>query len=258
MVSGSAAEDELQINGVQYMKAVILAGGKGTRLLPYTTVFPKPLVPLGQKPILDTIIRQLSYYGFREIILSVGYLAELIQAYFQNGNGQFSDVTLTYIKEQTPTGTAGSLGLLSGLDETFLVMNGDVLTTMDYAKFIAYHKDQKGILTIGMHKKRVKIDLGVMEVDQNGILTGYVEKPEKIYLVSMGVYAYEPEVLKYIEPGKYLDFPELVLRLLTHGEKVVSYPSDDYWLDIGCHEDYAKAQSEFEQMKDKFLPGNGE
>jgi NDP-sugar pyrophosphorylase family protein len=238
------------------MKAVILAGGKGTRLLPYTTVFPKPMIPLGQKPILDIIIRQLSYYGFCDIILSVGYLAELIQAYFQNGNSQFPNIKFTYIKEREPTGTAGSLRLISGLDDTFLVMNGDVLTSMDYSKFIAYHKDKGGILTIGMHRRRVKIDLGVIETDENGILIGYMEKPEKVYLVSMGVYAYEPEVLHYIEPGKYLDFPDLVLRLLDNGEKVVGYSCDDYWLDIGRHEDYAKAQDEFELMKDKLLPGN--
>ena len=237
------------------MKAVILAGGKGTRLLPYTTVFPKPLVPLGEKPILDIIIHQLSYYGFQEIILSVGYLGELIQAYFQNGNRKFPHINLTYIKERQPMGTAGSLGLISELDETFLVMNGDVLTTMDYARFIAYHKSKGGILTIGMHPKRVKIDLGVMETDAQGILTSYREKPENTYLVSMGIYAYEPNVLKYIKPDQYLDFPDLVLRLLENKEKVVGYPCNDYWLDIGRHEDYARAQDEFEQMKDQFLPG---
>lgn len=238
------------------MKAVILAGGKGTRLLPYTTVFPKPLIPLGQKPILDIIIQQLSYYGFQDIILSVGYLAELIQAYVQNGCGRrFPDVTIEYIKEHDPTGTAGSLGFISGLDDTFLVMNGDVLTTMDYKAFVEYHKTHGGILTIGMHKKRVKIDLGVMETDPDGIVRGYLEKPEKTYLVSMGIYSYEPEVLKYIERGRYLDFPDLVLRLLDKGERVVGYPSDAYWLDIGRHEDYAKAQDEFKQMKEHFLPG---
>ncbi len=238
------------------MKTVILAGGKGTRLAPYTTVFPKPLVPLGQKPILDIIIQQLSYYGFHEIILSVGYLAELIQAYVQNGNGRrFPNVKIEYIKEQEPTGTAGSLGFLPPeTNETFLVMNGDVLTSMDYSKLVDYHKEQGGILTIGMYRKTVKIDLGVMEVDEHNRLQNYLEKPENVYMVSMGVYVYEPTVLRYIERGKYLDFPELVLRLLENEEKVVSYPCDDYWLDIGRHEDYARAQEEFERLKEKFLP----
>lgn len=236
------------------MKTVILAGGKGTRLLPYTAVLPKPLVPMGQRPILDIIIRQLAHYGFRDIILTVGHLAELIQAYFNNSNTP-SGVKLTYIKEHQPTGTAGSLSSISGLDKTFLVMNGDILTSMDYSKLVAYHRDKGGILTIGMHKKQVKIDLGVIETDKDGILTGYIEKPEKIYRVSMGVYVYEPAVLKYIKPNTYLDFPELVLRLLESGEKVIGYSCDDYWLDIGRHEDYVQANDEFEKMKESFLPG---
>jgi len=212
-------------------------------------------VPMGHRPILDIIIRQLIHYGFRDIFLTVGYLAELIQAYFQNTDLRLPDVNFTYIKEQKPLGTAGSLSLITGLDKTFLVMNGDILTSMDYAKLVAYHQDKGGLLTIGMYRKKVKIDLGVIKTDEEGILTGYLEKPEKVYMVSMGVYVYEPEVLRYIDPGVYLDFPDLVLRLLEEGEKVVGYPSDDYWLDIGRHEDHARAQEEFERMKEIFLPG---
>ena len=236
------------------MKAVILAGGKGTRLAPYTTVFPKPLVPLGHRPILDIIVRQLAYYGIRDIVLTLGYLSELIQAYFSNKDGQLSHVNIDYVKEDEPTGTAGSLSLVPGLDATFLVMNGDILTSLDYSKLITYHHEKKGILTIAMHMKRVRIDLGVIEADQDSILTGYVEKPEKIYPVSMGIYVYEPAVLQYIEPNKYLDFPNLVLRLLANGEKVVGYPCDEFWMDIGRQEDYVRAQEEFERMKDIFLP----
>lgn len=238
------------------MKAVILAGGKGTRLAPYTTIFPKPLVPLGHRPILDIIIRQLAHYGFRDVVITVGYLAELIQAYFQNSNNQPLNLNLTYVKEHEPTGTAGSLGMIPDLNETFLVMNGDILTSMDYSKLIAYHKDKGGILTIGMHRKQIKIDLGVIETGEDNAVTGYTEKPVKEYRVSMGVYVYEPAVLKYIEPGTYLDFPTLVLRLLDQGEKVVGYLCDDYWLDIGRQEDYLRAQDEFERMKNTFLPGN--
>ncbi|MGA2331278.1 MAG: sugar phosphate nucleotidyltransferase [Syntrophales bacterium] len=236
------------------MKAVILAGGKGTRLAPYTTIFPKPLVPLGHRPILDIIIRQLAYYGFRRIVLNVGYLAELIVAYFQTANSQLPLIDLSYFKEPKPMGTAGSLKMIPDLNETFLVMNGDILTSMDYSKLVAYHKGHGGILTIGMHKKQVKIDLGVIEAGQDNILTGYIEKPNKEYSVSMGIYVYEPDVLKYIEPDTYLDFPTLVLRLIESGKKVVGYPCDDYWLDIGCHDDYIRAQDEFEQMIDIFLP----
>jgi NDP-sugar pyrophosphorylase family protein len=236
------------------MKAVILCGGRGTRLEPYTTVFPKPLVPLGNRPILDIIIRQLARCGFNDIVMTVGYLAELIQAYFHNGDMLPPDVRLSYVKEQQPLGTAGPLTLVPGLKETFLVMNGDILTSLDYTRLVAYHRERGGVLTIAVHTKHVKIDLGVIEADAGGLLTGYTEKPEKEYLVSMGIYVYEPAVLTYIEPAQHLDFPDLVLRLLKNGEKVVSYPCDDYWMDIGRHEDYVEAQKVFERMRDRFLP----
>jgi len=238
------------------MKAVVLAGGKGTRLEPYTTVFPKPLVPIGHRPILDIIIRQLAYYGFRDIVLNVGYLSELIRAYFQNGINDLENVNLSYHKEPKPTGTAGSLCSIPDLTETFLVMNGDILTTLNYTKLIAYHQEKGGILTIGMHEKLQKIDLGVIETDSNNFLSSYNEKPEKEYKVSMGIYVYEPAVLKYIEPDTYLDFPHLVQRLLDNGEKVVGYPCSDFWLDIGNHEDYEMAQKEFEHMKGQLLPND--
>ncbi|UCH22030.1 MAG: nucleotidyltransferase family protein, partial [Deltaproteobacteria bacterium] len=179
---------------------------------------------------------------------------ELIQAYFQNSNSRFSDLNISYVKENKRMGTAGSLGLIQDLDETFLVMNGDVLTTLDYSKLVAYHRKKNAVLTIAMHRKRVKIDLGVIETDSAGFLTEYIEKPEKPYLVSMGVYIYEPDVLKYIKPNIYLDFPDLVIRLMENGEKVAGYPCDDYWLDIGRHEDYNRAQNEYHKMKKRLLP----
>lgn len=239
------------------MKAVILAGGKGARLAPYTAVFPKPLVPLGNRPILDIIIRQLLHFGFHDITLSVGYLAELLQSYIQTSMSG-ANVNITYVKEEKPMGTAGSLRLIPDLDETFLVMNGDVLTSLDFSKLVEYHKRKEGDLTIAMYTKKVKIDLGVIESDENDIVTGYIEKPEKEYMVSMGVYVYEPTALEYIEPDAYFDFPDLVLRLIENNRKVVCCRSFDYWLDIGSHEDYAKAQDEFEHMKDILLPGNEE
>lgn len=237
------------------MKAVILAGGKGTRLEPYTTVLPKPLVPIGDRPILDIIIRQLAHYGFKDVVLTVGYLAELIRAYFENGLKDSIGVKLSYVREHEPTGTAGSLRLIPGLDDTFLVMNGDLLTTLNYRKLISYHRKKGGILTIAMHRKRMKIDLGVMEADSECNLISYTEKPEKIYSVSMGIYVYEPKVLRYIKRDKYLDFPHLVQRLLDKGEKVIVYPCDDFWLDIGNHEDFINAQKEFGAIRGKILPG---
>lgn len=234
--------------------AVILAGGKGTRLAPYNTVFPKPLVPLGERPILEIIVRQLAAAGFHRIVLSVGYLAELIQAYFASAEPFTNGAEVCFVREPQPLGTVGSLSLVSGLDEPFLVMNGDILTTLDYTKLLAYHRQQGGELTIAMHNHRVKLDLGVMEVDESSRLLAFQEKPTLNYFVSMGIYVYEPSVLRYVARDEYLDFPTLVWRLLADGHKVVGYPSTDYWMDLGSHVDYAKAQEEFSSIKDQLLP----
>lgn len=234
------------------MKAVILAGGKGTRLAPYTTVFPKPMMPIADRPILDVVLKQLKYYGFTDIIISVGYLAELLKAYFQNGNAP-KGMKLTFIEEEHPLGTAGSLSLVPNLNETFLMMNGDVLTTLDYGKFANFHRENGAMVTICMHKRHVKIDFGVMNVNEKTELIGYDEKPTLHYLVSMGVYVFEPKVLGYIKPNEKLDFPDLVKILLKQGKKVQGYPCEDYWLDIGRHDDYAKATKDFEAMKDQFI-----
>jgi len=227
------------------VKAVILAGGRGTRLAPFTTVFPKPLVPIGDRPILELIMLQLVKHGFRDMVLSVDYLADLIRAYFNERKQLAPLVNLTYVRDEAPAGTAGSLASIPGLDETFLVMNGDVLTTLDYSKLVAYHRQHGGALTIAVRKRTVKIDLGVLDFDADNVVTDYREKPEFAYDVSMGVYVYEPRALAHITRGTYLDFPELVLRLMRAGEKVVVYPSSDYWLDIGRPDDYARACEEF-------------
>ncbi len=238
------------------MKAIILAGGRGTRLAPYTTVFPKPLVPVGEQPIIEILVRQLIGHGITDITLSVGYLAELIKAYFEQRPLLMEKLRLSYVLEEKPTGTAGSLAQVSGLDETFLVMNGDVLTTLNFQKLISHHREQGAALTIAMHPKHVKIDLGVLVTDHMGFVTDYREKPEMDYLVSMGIYVYEPRVLSYIEPGSYLDFPDLVLRLINAGERVAGYESKDIWLDIGRHEDYQLAVQQFEEHRAEFLPGS--
>ncbi len=233
------------------MKVVILAGGKGTRLAPYTTILPKPLVPVADLPIVEILIRQLAYSGFTDITLSVGYLGQLIRAYFSNGHLP-AGVNLSYAVDPTPLGTAGSLALVPGLTDTFLVANGDVLTTLDFHRLVEYHHEHRGILTVAMHQKEVKIDLGVMELDGQSRIVDYSEKPVLRYRVSMGIYVYEPAVLRYIRPAHYLDFPDLVLTLLAAGERVNAYPSDDFWLDIGRHEDYARATEEFEKRRADF------
>ena len=234
------------------MKTVILAGGKGTRLAPYTTVFPKPLVPIGDRPILEIIVRQLVRQGFGDILLSVGHLGELIEAYFQNGHRNIPGLQLDYYRESQPLGTAGSLAMIPGLDDTFLAMNGDILTTLDFKSLVDYHKVQEAALTIAMHRKEVPIDLGVLETNMSGRLTSFHEKPKYSFDVSMGVYVYEPRVLRYIPKGQYLDFPDLVKLLLEMGEKVAGFRSQDYWLDIGRREDYELAQLEFTSRESEF------
>ncbi|MGC8490866.1 MAG: sugar phosphate nucleotidyltransferase [Syntrophobacteraceae bacterium] len=236
------------------MKAVILAGGKGTRLAPYTTVFPKPLVPLGDRPILDIVIQQLSHYGFEDITLSLGYLAELIQAYFQNGSPNVDNAQIHFVREKEPLGTVGSLALVPGLDTSFLVMNGDIVTTLNYASLFQFHREHGGLVTIALNHRPVKIDLGVIELDNSYQIKSFLEKPTLNYLVSMGIYVYEPEALNYITPGDYLDFPDLIWKMLEDGKKIVGYPNDEYWLDLGSHMDYQKAQDEFEAMRDRLIP----
>jgi NDP-sugar pyrophosphorylase family protein len=229
------------------VQAVILAGGKGTRLVPFTHVFPKPLVPLGEKPILDTILRQLKHFGFTQVTLAVGYMAEMIETYVQHGERYGLDITYSF--EEEPLGTVGPLAQMAHLEQRFLVMNGDVITNLDYGDLVTFHRQQQGLLTIGTYQKHFKIDLGIIHHEGNHSITDYIEKPLHIFQVSMGVYVFEREVLQYIEPRKRLDLPDLVKRLLAHGRSVVSYPFEGYWLDIGNHSDYEKALEEYDRIK---------
>lgn len=231
------------------MRAVILAGGKGTRLLPFTKVFPKPLVPLGDKPILDTIIRQLKHFGFTRITLAVGHMAEMIQTYLRNGERYGIDID--YAFEDEPLGTVGPLAQISNLGQSFLVMNGDVITNLDYRDIIEFHKQQNSVATIGTYLKDFKVDLGIIQNSNGNSIESYIEKPVYTYKVSMGIYVFNADVLRYIEPHKYLDFPDLVRRLLVDGQIVASYPFNGYWLDIGNYTDYEKALEEYESIKGK-------
>jgi len=231
------------------LRAVILAGGKGVRLRPFTVNFPKPLVPIGDMPIIEVLMRRLVRFGITDITLTLGHLAELIKAYFLHRREFTRQMNLHYVDEEEPTGTAGSLAFVQGFDDTFLVMNGDVFTDLDFDELVAFHRKQGAALTIAAHERRVKIDLGVLDFDGDYCVTGYREKPENSYHVSMGIYVYEPRTLRYIERGKYLDFPDLVLRLMAAGEKVCAMPLDCLWLDIGRPDDYAQAQELFAEKK---------
>ena len=234
------------------MKAIILAGGKGTRLAPYTTVLPKPLMPIDDMPILEIVLRQMARYGFKDVTLAVGYLAELLMAYC--GDGSKFGVRVDYSREENPLGTAGPIALVPNLDDTFLVMNGDLLTTLNYGEMYRYHKERKAIATLATYPREVKIDLGVIDIDNAGWVKDYIEKPTYKYAVSTGVYIFEPEVLEFITPNQHLDLPELVMRLKSQGNSVNVYRFDGYWLDIGRHDDYEMAVQEFLAHRDEFLP----
>ncbi|MFN8414012.1 MAG: sugar phosphate nucleotidyltransferase [Anaerolineales bacterium] len=233
------------------MRAIILAGGKGTRLAPYTTVLPKPLMPIGEMPILEIVIRQLEKHGFNDLTLAVGYLAELLMAYC--GDGSKFNVKLDYSREEQPLGTAGPIALVPNLNDTFLVMNGDLLTTIDYSAMLKHHRERGALVTVACYQRDVKIDLGVIEVDADNWVTDYIEKPTYHYSVSMGIYIFEPEILKYIPKNQRLDLPELIINLMKAGQKVNVYNFDGYWLDIGRHDDYEKAVQEFFVNRTTFL-----
>jgi NDP-sugar pyrophosphorylase family protein len=237
------------------MKAVILAGGKGSRLAPYTKVIPKPLMPIGDMPILEVLLRQVRRAGVNEAILSVGHMASLLQAFFQEG--EHLGMKIRYSYEDQPLGTAGPLTLIDGLDQTFFVMNGDVLTTLDFCDLLDFHRKSGALVTIAMHRRQVKIDLGVLQLDGGHAVTGYIEKPTYDFHVSMGVYVFEPQALAYIPRGQYFDFPSLILKLIENGLKVAGYPFEAYWQDLGRPDDYEQAIQDFETMRAQFL-GDGE
>lgn len=235
------------------MRAIILAGGKGRRLEPYTISFPKPLVPVGDMPILEIVIRQLKATGFTHVTLAVGHLAELLMAYF--GDGSKWGITIDYSREEKPLGTVGPLKLIKDLPETFLVMNGDVLTTLKYDALYEQHTTSNADLTIACYRANTKIDLGVIEFDSRMEVTGYREKPILPYDVSMGVYVFNRSVLETFGADEYMDLPTIVNNLVRDRGTVKVYLSDHEWLDIGRPDDYAKASQRFEELRHEFLPG---
>lgn len=223
-------------------RAVVLAGGRGTRLAPYTSVLPKPLMPIGDRAILELVIEQLAGSGITNVTLCVGYLSHLIEAVLDNGAARGTEIT--YVREENALGTAAPLRLVDGLDETFIAMNGDVLTTLDYDDLLSYHHEHGNLLTIATHERAIRIDYGVLHVSgENGSrrVQAYEEKPEMTSTVSMGIYALEPEALEYIPPEGYFDFPDLVQELLRVGKPVGAYRYDGLWFDIGRREDYEQA-----------------
>lgn len=235
------------------MQAVILAGGKGTRLRPYTTVLPKPLMPINDMPILEVIIRQLKNNGFTEIIMAVGYLAELLEAYF--GDGSKWGVKIRYSREPFSMGTVGPLTLIEDLDDNFLVMNGDILTNLEYKSLMEFHKQQDAHLSIAMYDKEVKIDLGTLKINEQQEIYDYVEKPTLIYQVSMGIYIFTKKALSHVPKNEFFDLPTLVQLLINKQIRVSGYHFRDYWRDIGRKEDYELALDEYEELKTELIEG---
>ena len=237
------------------MRAVILAGGLGTRLRPYTTVIPKPLVPVGDRPVVEHIVRSLYANGVRQLDLCVSHLGELIRLYLSQ-LALAKDIELAFHWEEEPLGTAGALRLVPGLTGTFIVMNGDILTTLAYRSLMDFHLERDAALTIAMRHTQVDIDLGVIET-RGSLVTGYREKPSLHYDVSMGIYVYDARALEHLPAGP-CQFPDLVLRLIEAGERVAAYRADDTdWFDIGTLEEHERAAREFERAPMKFdTPGD--
>jgi NDP-sugar pyrophosphorylase family protein len=228
------------------MRAVILAGGKGTRLLPYTTILPKPLMPIDQRPVVEIVIRQLQHHGFDRVTLALGHLAHLIQAVL--GDGQHLQVQIDYSLEAAPMGTSGPLSLIKDLEDTFLVMNGDVLSDIDFSDVLRFHREQQATATIAVHRRKVHIDYGVLRRDGFRLLQ-YQEKPTIDYEVSTGIYMFQRKVVDYVTPYSYLDFPELVQVLINQNERVVCYPFDGVWFDLGRVQDFQHVQDQIDHLK---------
>jgi NDP-sugar pyrophosphorylase family protein len=234
-------------------RAVILAGGQGTRLRPYTVVLPKPLVPVGDHPILEIIIRQLRRAGVQRLTLDVNHHANLIQAFF--GDGASWDLAIDYSLEDRPLSTIAPLRLIDDLPDTFLLMNGDVLTDLDYGALWRHHRASGAVFTVAAATRRHTIDYGVLRVDASGhTLSGFSEKPTAAYEVSMGIYVVNRDVVAMIPQDQPYGFDNLMTDLLSRGERVNVFRHEGYWLDIGRPDDYAEAVDEFERNRQRLLP----
>jgi NDP-sugar pyrophosphorylase family protein len=227
------------------MEAVILAGGKGTRLKPYTTTLPKPLMPVGERPILEVVLNQLRKGGVKKVTLAVNHMADLIMAFF--GHGEKFGIEITYSIEDKPLGTVGPLKLIKNLPEHFLVMNGDLLTDLNFTDLHRYHKNLDGMLTIATYKRETKIDFGVLDIDKTNQIIGFHEKPIYHFDVSMGVYVFSRSLVDRIPHNQAHGLDDLVLGMLRDRIPINTYPFNGYWLDIGRPDDYDRANQEIDK-----------
>lgn len=243
-------------------RAIILAGGQGTRLKPYTTLFPKALVPLDEMPVLELVIRQLKYHGFTEITLAVGHLSELIEAFF--GDGRKLGVSITYAREDKPLGTAGPLKAMTDLPENFLVMNADIVSDINYRELFNFHcraqQNQpanldQNLATIAVYRRTSKIDFGVLEFDsETHQIQNFIEKPMLEHSVSMGIYMFNRRVRDFIPEDTFFGFDSLMKTLIREEQSIRAYPFNGYWLDIGRVDDYETAVTDFQNMRNVLLP----
>lgn len=229
------------------MQAVILAGGKGTRLRPFTTALPKPLVPVGEQPIIEVVLRQLRRQGFRDVVVSVGHLAELIEAYC--GDGRRWGLRVRYAREAKPLSTAGALRQVRGLEPHFLTINGDVLTTLGFKDLFSRHRKAGVDATVAVCERSTTVSFGVVELDRAGLVSGWNEKPTLRYQVSMGVNVFSRGSLRLIKPGEPLGIPEFLERIRARGGRVLGVRTRAEWLDIGRPEDYEAAQAIFDSPR---------
>lgn len=234
--------------------AFILAGGFGTRLAPLTTVIPKPLVPVGERAILELLLTQLVHHGITNVTISLGYLGHLIRAVI--GDGSAFGATVTYTEEDKPLGTAGALGLMSGVEpgDHVMVINGDTFTDLDFTSMIAGHMTSGADVTIAAHHEEVRIEFGVLVPDDDGLLVDYDEKPTIHYLVSMGINILTADALEHLQPVRKIDFPTFLTELRGHGRSVRCYETDCVWLDLGRLSDVHVANDAFAAEPDRFLP----
>ena len=233
-------------------EAVILAGGIGSRLHPYTLVIPKPLMPLDDLPILEILLRQLRHHGVRRAHIAIGHLGHFLRAHF--GDGSRLGMDIRWSEEEVPLGTAGPVALIDDLPDHFFVLNGDVLTDLDFSALAATHLASGAAATVATYPKRTQLRLGVLALNDDGDVTDYIEKPTYEHTVSMGIYCMSRAVLPHLQPGVRRDLPELVLDLIGHGERVRSHRFEGRWLDMGTPEDYRRAFEDFKDLRDHFLP----
>ena len=222
-----------------HLEAVIMAGGTGTRLRPLTEDLPKPMLPVGDRPLLELIIDQLRQAGIKQVHLTTHYKRDLIAQHF--GDGASFGVDINYVEEERPQGTAGALSRLDGLTGPLLVINGDILTQVDFRALLDFHQEHQAELTVAVREYESSVPYGVVETDGVAV-TAIREKPVTRHLINAGIYLLEPEVHKHIPPSQPYDMPDLINYLLSQGRRVVSFPIREYWLDIGQQEEYQQAQ----------------